>query len=113
VITLLALPARISNPPPYESALRQIQANSGSHSLISGDHPIELFLPGTTAVEIPPDSAMNFVDALEKARIDIIQISPALGLGAWNALDGYADFIEDPTVVGFRQLDPRTPLWIR
>jgi hypothetical protein len=36
-----------------------------------------------------------------------------LGLGAWNTVDGYGEFIKDPTTLGFRQVDPRTPLWIR
>jgi hypothetical protein len=113
VTTLLVLPSRISNPPPYESALRDIQTARESNLLISGDHPIELFLPGTSAVDSPPESAGNIEDALEKAGVNLIQISPALGLGAWNTVDGYGEFIKDPTTLGFRQVDPRTPLWIR
>lgn len=113
VSTMFALPTRMSDLPPYESALRQIQTEPEKLSLISGDRPIELFLPGTTLVESPPDSAANVEDALRSAGIDLIQISPALGVGSWNALDGYADFIQDPTTLGFRQVDPRTPLWIR
>jgi len=113
VVTISAFPSRISDPPPYESALRQIQDDSGAHRLVAGDHPIELFLPGTTVLDSPPESAINIEDALQKARVDLVQISPALGLGAWKGLDGYTDFIKDPTTLGFRQVDPRTPLWIR
>jgi hypothetical protein len=111
--TAIALPNRIAEPPAYESALREVQRLGTAHVLVSGDRPIELYLPGVTFVEGPPPSAMSVQQAFDSLGVDVVQMSALLTSSPWTALDGFDAFYDDPGTLGFHQVTKDSPIWVR
>jgi hypothetical protein len=108
-----ALSSRVSSPPPYESSLRELKALGASGGLVSGDTPIEVFLPGTVRADLGADQFASIADALDSRDVHVLQVSPLLTTSPWAQLGGFDEFYANPGTLGFRQVVPGSSLWVR
>ena len=113
LVTLAGLPGRVTDPPPYEASLRAVQEWGQARTVVSGDWPVALFLPSTSYAAGPPSDANSVGEAFDTLGVNVVQLSAVLNQGPWGTLAGFERFYADPTTLGFRQIVPQSPIWVR
>jgi hypothetical protein len=108
------LVSRLSAPTSLAANAKQLNEIGGDWQLLGVDWGLEVYVDKLTQVS---DSKVNpsepFATYLLHNHINLILFNERFMNGPWSRTKGFIEFVENPGDFGFRQLSPRSLLWIR
>ncbi len=102
----------ISRPPAISVAARYL-TESGRDWRLLGTPGLATYVPNVLEISDPSRDGESIADYIERQQIDVVLLSTDFDAAAWTNINGFDEFRSDPASLGFRQISPNSPVWIR
>lgn len=104
----------LSYPPPLTMTATQMNESTATWRLLGVDWGLEVYIQELVQVaSLTPQGHKTFLQLLNDERINAVLINDRFLSADWNTVEGFHDFVADPSDYGFTQVVPRSPVWIR